>query len=85
MDERFTATKNDSQGTRRLLRAKSSFMGAVVTRFPQEYDATGNVTAHGNLLTEYLSIEMNRLQLEAQNVIVIQLQKVMCYFQLHSK
>ena len=38
---------------------------AVVTRVPQEYDGAGNVTAHGNLLTEYLSIEMDRLQREA--------------------
>ena len=37
----------------------------MVTRVPQEYDATSNVTAHGNLLTEYLSIEMNCLQREA--------------------
>ena len=50
-DERFTATKKDSQGIRRLLQAKSSSLGAVVTRVPQEYDAAGNVTAHGNLLT----------------------------------
>ena len=45
-DESFTATKKDSQGIRRLLQAKSSSLGAVVTRVPQEYDATGNVTAH---------------------------------------
>ena len=37
----------------------------MVTRVPQEYDASGNVTAHGNLLTEYLSIEMDCLQREA--------------------
>ena len=64
-NESFTATKKDSQGIRRLLQAKSSSLGAVVNRVPQEYDATGNVTAHGNLLTEYSSIEMNRLQREA--------------------
>ena len=40
-------------------------LGAVVTRVPQEYDDTGNVTSHGNLLIEHASIEMNRLQLEA--------------------
>ena len=40
-------------------------LGAVVNRVPQEYDATGNVTAHGNLLTEYSSIEMNCLQQES--------------------
>ena len=34
-DERFTATKKDSQGIRRLLQAKSSSLGAVVTRVPQ--------------------------------------------------
>ena len=33
-DERFTATKKDSQGIRRLLQAKYSSLGAVVTRFP---------------------------------------------------
>ena len=38
----------------------------MVTRVPQEYDAAGNVTAHGNLLTEYSSIEMDCLQREAQ-------------------
>ena len=65
MDERFTATKKDSQEIRRLLQAKSSSLGAVVTRVPQEFDAAGNVTAHGILLTEYLSIEMDRLQQEA--------------------
>ena len=64
-DERFTATKKDSQGIRRLLQAKSSSLGAVVTRVPQEFDAAGNVTAHGNILTEYSSIEMDRLQREA--------------------
>ena len=37
----------------------------MVTRVPQEYDGVGNVTAHGNLLTEYSSIEMNSLQREA--------------------
>ena len=37
----------------------------MVTRVPQEYDAVGNVTAHGNLLTEYSSIEMDCLQQEA--------------------
>ena len=37
----------------------------MVTRVPQEYDAAGNVTAHGNLLTEYSFIEMNCLQREA--------------------
>ena len=37
----------------------------MVTRVPQEYYATGNVTAHGNLITEYPSIEMNCLQREA--------------------
>ena len=50
-DERFTATKKYSQGICRLLQAKSSSLGAVVTRVPQEYDGAGNVTAHGNLLT----------------------------------
>ena len=54
-DERFTATKKDSHGIRRLLQAKSSSLSAVVTRVLQEYDGTGNVTAHGNLLTEYWS------------------------------
>ena len=37
----------------------------MVTRVPQEYDGAGNMTAHGNLLTEYSSIEMDRLQREA--------------------
>ena len=64
-DERFTATKKDSQGICRLLQAKYSSLGAVVTRVPQEFDAVGNVTAPGNLLTEYSSIEMDRLQREA--------------------
>ena len=50
-DKRFTATKEDSQGIHRLLQAKSSSLGAVVTRVPQEYDGAGNVTAHGTLLT----------------------------------
>ena len=61
-DKRFTATKKYSQGIRRLLQAKYSSLGAVVTRVPQEFDAAGNVTDHGNLLTEYSSIEMDRLQ-----------------------
>ena len=65
MDERFTAKKKDSHGIRRLLQAKSLSLGAVVTRVLQEYDAAGNVTAHGNLIAEYSSIEMNRLQREA--------------------
>ena len=64
-DERFTVTKKDSQGIRRLLQEKSSSLGAVVTRVPQEFDAAGNVTAHGNILTEYSSIEIDRLQKEA--------------------
>ena len=64
-DKRFTATKKDSQGICRLLQAKSSSLVAVVTRVPQEYDGAGNVTANGNLLTEYLPIEMDRLQQEA--------------------
>ena len=63
--ERFTATKKNSQGICRLLQAKSSSLGSVVTRVPQEYGAAGNVAAHGNLLTEYSSIEMDRLQREA--------------------
>ena len=63
-DERFTATKKYSQVIRRLLQEKSSLLGAVVTRVLQEYDSAGNVTAHGNLLTEYSSIEMDRLQRE---------------------
>ena len=37
----------------------------MVTRVPQEFDATDNVTAHGNILTEYLSIEMDCLQRES--------------------
>ena len=37
----------------------------MVTRVPQEYDGAVNVTAHGNLLTEYSSIEMDSLQREA--------------------
>ena len=37
----------------------------MFTRVSQEYDTAGNVTAHGNLLTEYLSNEMDRLQQEA--------------------
>ena len=45
-DERFTATKKDSQGICGLLQAKSSSLGALVTRVPQEFDAAGNVTAH---------------------------------------
>ena len=53
-DERFTATKKDSQGIHCLFQAKSSSLGAVVTRVPQEYDATGNVAADGNMLTEYI-------------------------------
>ena len=61
-DERFTATKKYPQRICRLLQEKSSSLGAVVTRVLQEYDGAGNVTAHGNLLTEYLSIEMNSLQ-----------------------
>ena len=64
-DERFTATKKNSQVIHCLLQLKSSLLGVVVTRVPQEYYATGNVNAHVNLLTEYLFIEMNRLQLEA--------------------
>ena len=64
-DECFTATKKDSQGIHRLLQAKSSSLGAVATRVLQEYDGAGNVTAHGNLLREYSSIEMDRLQREA--------------------
>ena len=64
-DERFTVTKKYSQGIRRLLQAKSSSLGAVVTRVPQEYDGAGNVTANGNLFTEYLSIEMDCLKQEA--------------------
>ena len=64
-DERFTETKKDSQGICCLLQAKYSTLGAVVTTVLQEYDATGNVTAHGNLLTKYSSIEMNCLQREA--------------------
>ena len=64
-EERFTATKKDFHRIRRLLQAKSSPLGEVVNRFPQEYDATCNVTVHGNMLTEYSSIEMNRLQREA--------------------
>ena len=60
-DERFTATKKYSQGNCRLLQAKSSSLGAVVTRIPQEYDGADNVTAHRNLLTEYSSIKMNCL------------------------
>ena len=50
-DEHFTATKKYSQGIRRLLQAKYSSFGAVVTRVPQEYDGAGNVTSHGNVLT----------------------------------
>ena len=50
-DERFTATKKDSKGIRRLLQAKYSSLGAVVTIVLQAFDAMGNVTAHGNLLT----------------------------------
>ena len=46
------------------MQAKYLLLGAVVTRVPQEYDAAGNVTAHGNILTEYSSIEMDRLQRE---------------------
>ena len=38
-DERFTATKKDSQGIFCLLQGKYSLLGAVVTRVPQEYDA----------------------------------------------
>ena len=34
-DERFIATKKDSQGIRCLLQVKSSSLGAVVTRVPQ--------------------------------------------------
>ena len=64
-DERFTATKKYSHGIRCLLQAKSSSLGGVVTRVPQEYDGAGNVTAHGNLLTEYSSIEIYCLQREA--------------------
>ena len=64
-DERFNGTKEDSHGICRLLQAKSTSMGAVVARVQQEFDAAGNVTAHGNLLTEYLSIEMDRLQRKA--------------------
>ena len=37
----------------------------MVTKVPQEYDGASNVTAHGNLLTEYSSIEIDRLQQEA--------------------
>ena len=64
-DEHFTATKKDSRGIRRLLQEKSSSLGAVVTLFPQEYYGAGNVTAHGNLLTEYFSIDMDLLQRES--------------------
>ena len=28
-------------------------LGVVVTRVPLEYDVTGTVIAHGNLLTQY--------------------------------
>ena len=61
-DERFTATKKDYQGIRCLLKAKYLSLGAVVTIVLQEYDGAVNVTDHGNLLTEYLSIEMDCLQ-----------------------
>ena len=67
-DERFNVTKKYFQGIRRLLQVKSSSLGAVVTRVPQEYDATGNVTAHRNLLTEYSSIEINCLKREAHKL-----------------
>ena len=65
VDERFNETKKYSQVICRLLQAKSSSLVAVVNRVLQEYDATVNVTSHGNLLTEYSSIEMNCLQREA--------------------
>ena len=81
-DEHFTVTKKYSQGIRRLLQEKYSSLGAVVTRVPQEFDAAGNVTAHGNLLTEYLSIEMDRLQREAHTRYSNEIAKVMCYLQL---
>ena len=47
------------------MQAKSSSLGAVVTRVLKYYDVMGNVTAHGNLIAEYSSVEMNRLQREA--------------------
>ena len=64
------AKNGDSQSEENespMWKEKSSdvLLGAVVTRVPQEYDGAGNVTAHGNLLTEYSSIEMDCLQLEA--------------------
>ena len=80
-DERFTATKKDSQGICCLVKAKSTLLGAVVTKVPQDYDGAGNVTAHGNILTEYWSFKMDRLQQEAHK----SYRKVMRYLQLHLK
>ena len=64
-EDRLTASKKDSQKLRRFFQARSASLGAVVTRIPVEYDATGAVISHGNLLTQYSFIEMERLQREA--------------------
>ena len=50
-DERFIATNEDSQGIRRFLQGRSVALGKVVTRILLEYDASGDATVFGDLLT----------------------------------
>ena len=61
-NKRFTLQKKDAQAIRRYFSAKSDSLGSVVTRVPLTFDATtGNSLTFGNLLTDYGSIDMDRL------------------------
>ena len=60
-DKRFTLRRKDAQSVCRYFVAKSDSLGSIVTKVPLTFDAAGNPTTFGNLLTDYGSISMDRL------------------------
>ena len=61
-DKRIGFERKNAQQFRRLLQAKESTFGSVVTNVPIEFDAAGAVTERKNLIEEYACIPLEALQ-----------------------
>ena len=61
-DKRITLERKNAPQFCRILQAKASTFGSIMTNIPVEFDAAGNVTKRGNLISEYSCISLEVLK-----------------------
>ena len=64
-EKKIELVKGNAQLFRRLIQAKEPSFGGIISRVPTEFDATGNITKHSNLIQEYSTIKLETLQRNA--------------------